>query len=63
MTPVKIDRLPNQIPRKEKYRQISDKKLAALKEHIDTLTKQGVIQELDEPTATHVSPVHIVFES
>ena len=62
MKPVKIERIPGLTPRKEKYRRISDKKMAELKKHIDALTAQGVITEMDDASATHASPIHIVLE-
>ena len=61
--PIKIETLPGAIPKKEKCRRISDKKLKYLKEHVEALTRMGVLEELKDATKCHCSPVHIVLES
>ena len=60
--PIKIETLPGAVPKKEKGR-ISDKKLKYLKEHMEALTKMGVLEELKDAKKCHCSPVHIVLES
>ena len=60
---MKITRHPGLIPKKERLRQISPKKLAYLEKHIDELTKQGVLKELRIVESCHASPVHVVIES
>ena len=48
MRPVKIDRLPDSQPKREKLRRVSDKKLAYLKSHINKLLSENVIKELQD---------------
>ena len=58
--PVKIERIPGAIPRKESLRQLSDEKLKILQRHIDDLMAQGVL--VPEPSGQYASPVHLVLE-
>ena len=62
--PIKIERLPNSHPKRHKLRQISDKKLGYLKQHIEQMLQQGIIEELSTQEAAdcYWSPVHIVLE-
>ena len=62
MRPVKIDRLPDSQPKREKLRRVSDKKLAYLKSHINKLLSENVIKELQDTTKGHASPCHVVIE-
>ena len=61
--PMKIMRRPGIVPKKERLRQISPKKLAYLEKHIAELTQQGVLKELRNVESCHASPVHVVIES
>ena len=63
MAPLVIKRVPGKTPRKQRVRQMSDKKLGYLKKHIETLVSQGVLEELRDVTDCHSSPAHIVIES
>ena len=62
ITPIKMDRVPGKIPRKEKVRQISAKKKAHLQWHIDSLLARGVIEEADDVVDCYASNVHVVIE-
>ena len=62
MQPIKIERLPGLKPRKEKARQISEKKKKYLEMHIKNLVDQGVIEEVENVVDCYASPVHIVIE-
>ena len=44
--PVKIERIPGAIPRKEKVRQMSDRKLEYLKKHVQDMVAQNMLREL-----------------
>ena len=60
VTPVKIDRIPGAVPRREPLRQLSNEKLKILQRHMDDLMDQGVLVE--EPSGHFSSPVHLVLE-
>ena len=60
--PVRVARLPNVVPKKEKVRECPDSKLSHLKMHIKNLLDTGVIVEATDISDIHASPVHIVIE-
>ena len=62
ITPVKMDRVPGAVLKKEKIRQVNKKKEAHLKSHISSLLERGVIEEADNIVDCFASNVHIVIE-
>ena len=60
--PIVINQIPGAQARKQKLRRMSPAKVEILRKHIDTLIKQGVIEELDCAVDTYASPVHLVIE-
>ena len=62
ITPIVMNRVPGKVPRKEKVRQISDKKRSHLEQHIDSLLERGVIVEAQNVVDCFASNVHVVIE-
>ena len=61
--PIKIKLKPGAPPLKnEKMRRMNAIKTAHLKQHMQQLLDQGVIEEMKDPSGSHLSPVHIVIE-
>ena len=60
--PIDIKLAPGKIPKKNAPRRISEEKRRHLQLHIETLQKQGVLEELDSAAECYASPLHLVVE-
>ena len=62
ISPIIMDRVPGKVPKKEKVRQISEKKRAHLERHIASMLERGVIVEAQNVVDCYASNVHVVLE-
>ena len=49
--PIKVKKLPNTTPKKQKLRTLAPRKVEALRIHLKELEERGIIRELDDVTS------------